>query len=56
VSGGDDGGIPVWAIVLLVLGGVGVVGGAVGYMMSRSQKEAAEAEFLASDDPYPPVE
>jgi hypothetical protein len=35
---------------------VGVVGGAVGYMMSRSQKEAAEAEFLASDDPYPPVE
>ena len=54
-GGGDDGGIPVWAIVLLVLGGVGVVGGGVGYMMSRSQKEA-EPEFLAPDEPYPPVE
>jgi hypothetical protein len=34
---GDDGGdgFPVWAIVLLVLGGIAAVGGGVGYAMSR---------------------
>jgi len=55
-AGGDGGGVPVWAIVLLILGGVGVVGGGVGYMMSRSQKDAAESDLLAPDDPYPPAE
>lgn len=55
VGGSDDNGVPVWAIVLLVLGGVGVVGGGVGYMMSRNQKEA-EVEFLGPDETFPSEE
>lgn len=53
---GDGGGVPLWAIVLLVLGGVGVVGGGVGYMMSRSQRDPATSEFLTPEDDLSPEE
>jgi hypothetical protein len=52
---GDGGGVPVWAVVLLVLGAVGVIGGGAGYMMSRSQRaQADDDEFLPSEDDLPP--
>lgn len=38
---GGGGGVPVWAIVLLALGGIAAVGGGVGYFMSRSNAAAA---------------
>jgi len=52
-TGGDDGdgGIPIWAIVLVLVGGVAAVGGGVGYAMSRS-KAAANA----ADDEFPPLD
>lgn len=36
---GDDGGFPLWAVVIIVLGGIAVVGGGVGYAMSRGRNE-----------------
>ena len=45
VTADDDGGVPVWAIALLVLGGIGAVGGGVGYFMSRSNGDAAPDDF-----------
>lgn len=37
-SGGDGGGgFPVWAVVVLVLGGIAAVGGGVGYAISRNR-------------------
>ena len=48
---GDDGGVPVWAIALLVLGGIGAVGGAVGYVMARGNREpGAEDDFLGPEE------
>lgn len=44
---GDGGGIPVWAIVLLALGGIAAVGGGVGYMMSRSGGSSSGDEEAA---------
>ena len=49
-SDDDGGGVPIWAIALLVLGGIGAIGGGVGYVMSRSEKSAA------SDDDFAPPE
>jgi hypothetical protein len=50
-SGSDDGGdgFPVWAVVLLGLGGLAAIGGGVGYIISRNQARAAtgEDDFLA---------
>lgn len=43
---GDEGGFPVWGIVVMVLGAVGVVGGAVGILMARSRR--------ANEDPADP--
>lgn len=34
-SGGDSRGFPVWAIVILVLGGIAAVGGGVGFVIAR---------------------
>lgn len=36
--GGGDGGFPIWAAVILALGGVAAVGGGVGYAMSRTRR------------------
>lgn len=47
----DDGGVPVWAIVLLVLGGIGAVGGGVGYVMARNNRATAP-----DDDLFPPMD
>ncbi len=44
---GDGGGVPVWAIVLLALGGIAAVGGGVGYMMSRSNAAGSADEEAA---------
>lgn len=33
----DGGGFPLWAVVIIVLGGIAVVGGGVGYAMSRGR-------------------
>lgn len=44
---GDGGGVPVWAIVLLALGGIAAVGGGVGYMMSRSNATGSGDEEAA---------
>ena len=52
-SGGDsDGGIPVWAIVLLVLGGIGAIGGGVGYVMARGNRDGGDDDqfFSPPDD------
>lgn len=48
---GDDGGVPVWAIALLVLGGLGAVGGGVGYFMARGNKDGGPDDLLP-----PPVD
>ena len=47
VANDDDGGIPIWAIALLVLGGIGAVGGGVGYLMSRNRD--------SGPDEFPPL-
>ena len=44
----DGGGVPVWAIVLLVLGGIGAVGGGVGYVMARGNRETAEDDTFST--------
>lgn len=37
-AGGDGGGgFPVWAVVVLVLGGIAAIGGGVGYVISRNR-------------------
>lgn len=46
-SGDGDGGFPVWATILLVIGGVAAVGGGVGYYMARSGGSGSATE---SDD------
>lgn len=38
-EGEDDGGFPIWAAIVVGLGGIAVVGGGVGYVMSRSNHE-----------------
>jgi hypothetical protein len=35
----SDGGFPLWGVAILVLGGIAVVGGGVGYAMSRSNND-----------------
>lgn len=37
----DGGGVPVWAIAMLVLGGLGVIGGGAGYVMARNNRANA---------------
>ncbi len=50
-SGGD--GFPLWAVVLIVLAGIAVTGGAIGYGMSRNRgREDDEDEF--GRPPQPP--
>lgn len=46
-TGSDDsgGGVPVWAIALLVLGGIGAVGGGVGFYMARGNKDSGGDSF-----------
>ncbi len=50
-TGGDDsgGGVPVWAIALLVLGGIGAVGGGVGYYMARGNKDNSSDIYTPPD-------
>lgn len=49
-TGGDSGGgVPVWAIALLVLGGIGAVGGGVGYYMARGNKDRGSDGFTPPD-------
>ena len=36
---GGEGGFPVWAIVVVVLGGVALVGGGIGYAMSHGNRD-----------------
>jgi hypothetical protein len=36
---GDDGGFPVWAAVLLVVAGIALVGGGVGFLMAQNRRE-----------------
>ncbi len=38
-STGDGGGFPLWAVVILVLAGIAIVGGGVGFAMSRSRRD-----------------
>lgn len=48
----DGGGFPIWGIVLLVLLGVGAIGGAAGYAMSRSRARGD----IEPDDHLPPLD
>lgn len=50
--GGDDdgGGMPVWAIALFVLAGIGAVGGGVGYVMARNRSETGDDDLLPPRD------
>jgi hypothetical protein len=50
-SGGGDGGggFPIWAAVVIVLGGIAAVGGGVGYAMSRGNRTQEDDEFLTSE-------
>ncbi len=36
---GDGDGFPLWAVVIIVLGGIAVIGGGVGYAMSRGRHD-----------------
>jgi len=48
-SGGGDsgGGFPVWAAVVIVLGGIAAVGGGIGFAMARSTRNTDEDSFLS---------
>lgn len=48
----DDGGFPVWGIVLLALVGIGAIGGGVGYAMSRTRA----TDESDPDDHRPPLD
>ncbi len=48
---GDDGGFPVWGVVVLILGGIAAIGGGVGYAMSRNSRVVPD-----SSDGFPPEE
>lgn len=41
----DDGGFPIWAVAVLVLGGIAVVGGGVGFAMSRTRADDEDDLF-----------
>jgi len=43
-DGSGDGGFPIWAAVVVVLGGIAVMGGGVGYAMARSNRANSEAD------------
>lgn len=46
-GGGDDGGgdgFPVWAAVVLALGGVAVIGGGIGFMMARNRRAVPDED------------
>lgn len=42
-GGGDDGGLPIWGIVIAVLAGVAVLGGGVGILMARSRARDSDS-------------
>lgn len=48
-DGSGDGGFPVWAILLLVIGGVAVVGGGVGFVMARNKSQAGDDGTVEDD-------
>ena len=48
-GGGGGGGFPLWGVAVLVLGGIALVGGGVGYAMSRSREGDID-----DPDPYAP--
>jgi hypothetical protein len=52
---GGGGGFPLWGIAILVLGGIAVVGGGVGYAMSRSNNDELDRP-LARREPEPEPE
>ncbi len=41
-TGNGGGGMPVWAVLLLVVGGIAVAGGGIGYMMARGSAKSDE--------------
>ncbi len=45
----DGGGMPIWAVVLLVLGGIAAAGGGIGYFIARSH--AGEGDDIAAPGP-----
>lgn len=51
VADDGGGGFPVWAVAVLVLGGIAAVGGGVGYAMARSRADDDD-DFL----PRPPLD
>jgi hypothetical protein len=40
-GGSSNGGFPVWAVLMLVIGGIAAIGGGIGYAMARSTAPAA---------------
>lgn len=48
----DDGGFPVWGIVVLLLGGIAAVGGGVGLVMARNRNGDADDVDSFNDDDY----
>jgi hypothetical protein len=44
-STGDEGGFPLWAVAIIVLAGIAIVGGGVGFAMSRSHR-SDDDDFL----------
>jgi hypothetical protein len=48
---GDDGGFPVWGVVIAVLGGVAVTGGIAGIVVARSRRVPPDADDFVQGPP-----
>ena len=44
-AGGDDGGFPIWGVIVLVLGAIAAVGGGAGWMLARNRQSADSDDF-----------
>jgi len=51
-SGGE--GFPLWAVVILVLAGIAIVGGGAGYAMSRNRRDDDDDDHFLSPPPTAP--
>lgn len=48
----DDGGFPVWGVLVLVLGAIAAIGGGAGYLISRNRAAAGD-DIPPGEDPLP---
>ncbi|WP_322819587.1 hypothetical protein [Tepidiforma sp.] len=50
-SSNDDGGFPIWGVIVLVLGAIAAVGGGAGYVLARNRQ--SDTDDFPPDDPLP---